>query len=175
MDQRPGLNPITEEDNQRARAWRVFFEASGRLQGVLETRLKRVCGLSMPDYNILLALWEAPERRLRMGELAERVVYSPSRVTYLVSNLTRDGWVVRIPSADDGRGFDAVLTPQGVTTVLSATRLHQDAVREFLLDLMSDEQIEEIVRVFSLLDTRLRAQQTYSGSRGHSEQKGNRA
>ena len=76
-------HPDVQANSARAAAWRVFFEASGRLQGILETRLKRAYGVSMPDYNILLALWEAPSHRLRMGELADRVVYSPSRVTYL--------------------------------------------------------------------------------------------
>ena len=79
MESRARLTPIVQANSARAAAWRVFFEASGRLQGILETRLKRTYGVSMPDYNILLALWEAPGHRLRMGELADRVVYSPSR------------------------------------------------------------------------------------------------
>ncbi len=119
-------------------------------------RLKRTYGVSMPDYNILLALWEAPGHRLRMGELAERVVYSPSRVTYLVSNLSRDGWVERIPSAVDRRGYDACLTTQGIETVLAATELHQQTVSEYLLDGMTEADIDSIVKVFSTLDSRLR-------------------
>ncbi len=153
----PGMNPINEAGNRRSAAWRVFFEASGRLQGILETRLKRTYGVSMPDYNILLALWEAKDHRLRMGELAERVVYSPSRVTYLVSNLTKDGWVVRIPSQDDRRGYDACLTTQGIETVLAATDLHQQTVREYLLDGMTDAEINQIVKVFSTLDSKLKS------------------
>ena len=95
----------------------------------LETRLKRAYWrIYAPHYNILLALWEAPSHRLRMGELADRVVYSPSRVTYLVSNLSRDGWVERIPSKVDRRGYDACLTTQGIQTVLAATELHQQTV-----------------------------------------------
>ena len=59
MESRARLTPIVQANSARAAAWRVFFEASGRLQGILETRLKRTYGVSMPDYNILLALWEA--------------------------------------------------------------------------------------------------------------------
>lgn len=129
MESRVRLTPIVEANSARAAAWRVFFEASGRLQGILETRLKRTYGVSMPDYNILLALWEAPGHRLRMGELADRVVYSPSRVTYLVSNLSRDGWVERIPSETDRRGYDACLTTQGIET-RSLFRRRADAHRE---------------------------------------------
>lgn len=166
MDDRPGLNPITDPGNDRAAAWRVFFEASGRLQGILETRLKRTFGVTMPDYNILLALWEAPKHRLRMGELADKVVYSPSRVTYLVSNLSRDGWVERVPSAIDRRGYDACLTTQGVETVLAATELHQQTVREYLLDGMTDDDIGAIVKVFSTLDSRLKGFSARERKRG---------
>lgn len=151
----PGMNLINEAGNRRSLAWRVFFEASGRLQGILERRLKKKFGLSLSDYNILLTLWEAPGHSLRMGELADQVVYSPSRLTYLVTNLSRDGWVARTPSATDGRGYEAVLTDAGMSTVLAATELHQQTVREYLLDDMSDEDIEQIVRVFSALERRL--------------------
>ena len=156
MESRARLTPIVQANSARAAAWRVFFEASGRLQGILETRLKRTYGVSMPDYNILLALWEAPGHRLRMGELADRVVYSPSRVTYLVSNLSRDGWVERIPSEVDRRGYDACLTTQGIETVLAATELHQQTVSEYLLDGMTDADIDAIAKVFTTLDSRLR-------------------
>ena len=61
VETRARLTPIVQANSARAAAWRVFFEASGRLQGILETRLKRTYGVSMPDYNILLALWEAPQ------------------------------------------------------------------------------------------------------------------
>lgn len=152
----PGMNPINESGNKRSVAWRVFFEASGRMEGVLETRFKRTFGLSMPDYNVLLALWEAPGHTLRMGELADKVVYSPSRLTYLVTHLATDGLVRRVPSATDGRGFDAVLTERGTTTVLAATELHQTTVREYLLDGMTDEDIDQIVTVFGALESRLR-------------------
>jgi DNA-binding MarR family transcriptional regulator len=91
-----------------------------------------------------------------MGELAERVVYSPSRLTYLVTNLSRDGWVEKVPSASDGRGFDAVLTDAGIDTVLNATELHQQTVRDYLLDDMTDADIDQIVRIFGALDRRLK-------------------
>lgn len=152
----PGMNLINDPSNRRSVAWRVFFEASGRLQGILESRLKRAFGLSMADYNVLLALWESPDHRLRMGELAERVVYSPSRLTYLVTHLEHDGWVEKTPAASDGRGLDAVLTQLGIDTVLAATEIHQETVREFLLDAMSDDDIDQIVKVFGALDTKLK-------------------
>ncbi len=64
------------------------------------------------------------------------------RSTYLVSNLSRDGWVERIPSAVDRRGYDACLTTQGIETVLAATELHQQTVSEYLLDGMTEADID---------------------------------
>lgn len=144
-----------DASSAREKAWRIFFEASGRLQGVLETRLKRSFGLTLPDYNVLLALQEAPGRSLRMGELAERVVFSPSRLTYIVSHLERDGWVRKVVSAKDRRISHACLTSQGIVTVESATALHQETVREYLLDGMTDEEIGQIVRIFGAVGARL--------------------
>ena len=77
-------------------------------------------------------------------------------MTYLVNNLVKDGLVERVPAANDGRGYDAVLTEKGVTTVLKVTELHQETVREYLLDGMTEEDIDQIVRVFLAVERRLK-------------------
>ena len=141
----------TDSAHLRQRAWRLYFEANGRLHGLLESSLKKNLGLSVPDYNILLALSEAP------GQWSGQVVYSPSRLTYLVTHLERDGWVKKVMSKEDRRSYQACLTSQGVRIVKEATRLHQETLREFLLADMTDEEISQIVRVFSALDERLRS------------------
>ena len=147
----------TDSAHLRQRAWRLYFEANGRLHGLLESSLKKNFGLSVPDYNILLALFEAPGQCLKMGELSGQVVYSPSRLTYLVTHLERDGWVKKVMSKEDRRSYQACLTSQGVRIVKEATRLHQETLREFLLADMTDAEISQIVRVFSALDERLRS------------------
>ena len=73
------------------RAWRAYFEATQMLTEVLERRLKQDCGMSLADYNLLLLLYESPEGRLRLGELASRMVFSPSRITYQVKTLVARG------------------------------------------------------------------------------------
>ncbi len=151
MTERAG-NGIEERDNRRSLAWRVFFEASTRLQGVLETQLKSGAGMSLSDYNILLMLYEADGRQLRMGELAERLGFIPSRLTYLVSGLIKQGWVEKKPSGSDGRGYVAALTAAGAEITETASRIHQDTVRELLLDELTDAHIDQIVEAFSHLD-----------------------
>lgn len=146
------LNGVGEPNNRRSLAWRFFFEASTRLQGVLEARLKKATGTSLSDYNILLTLYESPGRKLRMGELADRVVFSPSRLTYLVSRLEKIGAVQKTPSNEDGRGFEAKLTEVGMVLTEKVTAIHQDTVRELLLDELTDAEIDRIVDAFERVD-----------------------
>ncbi|MFZ1382801.1 MAG: MarR family transcriptional regulator [Scrofimicrobium sp.] len=148
----PAMNGIGDRDNRRSLAWRVFFEASTRLQGILESRMKAESGISLSDYNILLTLYEAPNRQMRMGELSEHLGYSPSRLTYLVNQLSRQGWVERVPSDDDRRGYVARLTDPGAETTDLASHIHQEAVRELLLDDMTDAHIDMIVEAFGFSD-----------------------
>ena len=158
QSERAGLNAEEkaggsgDTGDRRSLAWRVFFEASTRLQGVLETKLKRSVGITLTDYNVLLTLSEAPERNMRMGELAEQVVFSPSRLTYLVSRLEKNGWVRKTQAAGDGRGFVAELTESGATLTEEATAIHQDTVRRLLLDDLTDSEIDRIVDAFERVD-----------------------
>lgn len=152
MEAEEPLNAIGEPGNRRSLAWRFFFEASTRLQGVLEARLKKATGTSLADYNILLALYESPGRKLRMGELADRVVFSPSRLTYLVSRLEKLGAVRKAPSTEDGRGYEAKLTEEGIALTEQVTAIHQDTVRELLLDELTDAEIDRIVDAFERVD-----------------------
>lgn len=152
MDVGDSLNGIDETGNRRSLAWRVFFEASTRLQGVLEVRLKRDAGITLSDYNVLLTLYEAPERSMRMGELADRVTFSPSRLTYLVSRLVKDGLIDKYQSGEDGRGFIASLTELGAERTAAATEIHQETVRKLLLDDLTDSEIDRIVDAFERVD-----------------------
>ncbi len=158
MEDESALNGIGDSSNRRSLAWRVFFDASTRLQGILEVKLKRDAGLTLSDYNILLTLFEAPETSMRMGELADRVTFSPSRLTYLVSRLVKDGLVDKIQSGEDGRGFIATLTPRGIKKTEEATAIHQETVRRLLLDDLTDSEIDRIVDAFERVDEHYRNQ-----------------
>lgn len=137
----------SDVEGTRMCAWRIFFEASARLQGILENRLKRQFGLTLSDYNVLLALWESPHHALRMGELAQRVIFSPSRLTYITTHLERDGWIEKTSVKEDRRSSCACLTSQGEEVVKKANALHQGMIREYLLEGFNEEEIRDIVRI----------------------------
>src|SRR3954471_13863481 len=137
--------PLTDDEQ---RAWRTFIESSWALHTHLEEELRAATGLSMNDYHVLVVLSEAPERRLRMGELAGRLVFSPSRVTYQISSMVRRGLVRKQSCPEDGRGQEAVLTDEGLAALEAAAPLHLITVRDSFIDRLDTEELAVIARVF---------------------------
>ncbi len=137
------------------RAWRPYIEASLRLESRLDDVLRETSGLSLFDYHVLLLLAEAPQRRLRMNELADKMVFSRSRITYQVTSMQKRGLVARETVAEDGRGSRAVLTASGLDMLRTAAPLHARSVRELFLDGMSTTDLARIERTFGRLRDRL--------------------
>ncbi|GAA0809739.1 MarR family winged helix-turn-helix transcriptional regulator [Spirilliplanes yamanashiensis] len=146
--------PLTESQQ---RAWRAFIEGSWALHDRLEDDLRAQTGLSMSDYHVLVVLSEASGRRLRMGELAGRLVFSPSRCTYQISSMVRRGLVAKENCPGDRRGQEAVLTAEGLAALRAAAPLHLATVRQTLVDDLDDAEIAVLDRVFTRLGARLRA------------------
>jgi DNA-binding MarR family transcriptional regulator len=139
------------------RCWRAFIESSWALHTRLEDELRAATGLSMSDYHVLVTLSEAPQRRARMRELANRLVFSPSRLTYQISSMVKRGLVARRSCADDGRGQEAVLTDDGMAALRAAAPLHLDTVRACFVDDLDDAEIASLTAVFERLGPRLQA------------------
>jgi DNA-binding MarR family transcriptional regulator len=146
--------------------WRAFIESSWALHTRLEDELRAVTGLSMSDYHVMVALSETPGHRVRMGELANRLVFSPSRLTYQISTMVRRGLVARQSCPDDRRGQEAVLTATGLSALREAAPLHLATVRENFIDDLDDAEIAVITRVFGRLGPRLRSAPVASAKEG---------
>jgi DNA-binding MarR family transcriptional regulator len=103
----------------------------------IERTLQADTGLPIAWYDVLLELNGArPDRRLRMQELGDRVTVSRSRVSRVVDELERAGFVVRIPDPSDRRASFAAITPEGRTVLRRAAPVYLAAVeREFLAKL----------------------------------------
>ena len=115
------------------RVWRSFLGAHARVLRCLEAELLAEQRLSVVSYDVLVQLAETPDRRLRMAELADRVLLSRSGVTRLVDRLERAGLVSRHRVAADGRGVIAELTPAGLDRLRNASRTHlAGVVRHFV-------------------------------------------
>lgn len=133
--------------------WRTFLAVHRRLMESLERQLQRDAAMSLQDYVILSMLSEAPDRRLRMTDLAFISHSSPSRTSHAVDRLETRGWVRRERSDEDGRGSLAVLTDVGLGQVERSAPGHSDAVRTHLFDLMSADELAVFGRVlFAVLD-----------------------
>ena len=99
---------------EQQKIWRSFLGGSTVLLDRLDRDLRSTHGLSMPEYEILVRLSEAPGRAIRMAELAAAVSHSRSRVTHTIARLEREGRVTRGQCSEDGRGVSAVLTDSGL-------------------------------------------------------------
>jgi DNA-binding MarR family transcriptional regulator len=138
--------PLSE--TQQA-CWRAFIESSWALHTRIEDDLRAATGLSMADYHVMVVLSEAPGHRLRMGELAGRLVFSPSRLTYQISSMVKRGLVRKQACPQDGRGQEAVLTDAGMAELEAAAPMHLRTVRDTFIDHLDDEELAVIGRVFA--------------------------
>lgn len=135
-------------DETEMRAWRGFIEVSGRVVQALDASLKESAGMTFDDYEVLVHLSEAPERRLRMTELSERLLHSQSRLTQRVDRLVKRGWVCREKCDEDRRGTFAVLTADGFAAIASAAPQHLADVRRLLLDHIRHGELASVADIF---------------------------
>jgi DNA-binding MarR family transcriptional regulator len=125
-------------------AWKGMLATHSRMTSRLDAELERDHGLSLSAYEVLMNLADAPEGRMRMSELAEHLLLSRSGITRLADRLVSRGLIERERCSDDGRGFNAQLTPQGRALVDAARVEHLAAVRRIFLSQLDADQIETL-------------------------------
>ncbi len=143
---------LTEAEQQ---TWRTFLAVVQRFPEELNRRLEERSGLALTDYEILVLLSEATDRRLRMSELAEGAIVSRSRLTYRVDKLVDRGLISREACIDDGRGMWAVLTDDGFHLLEAAAPGHVDDVRELVFDQLGSDQVDQLSAIVARLEPRL--------------------
>jgi DNA-binding MarR family transcriptional regulator len=126
------------------RAWQALLHAHHDVVGTLDAELHEEHGLSMGEYDVLLRLARAPDRSLRMSELAERVMLSPSGLTRLVDRLVEEGLVRRDRFEGDARVMLARLTDRGRQKLLRAARTHLRGIREHFTGRLSPAQLRNV-------------------------------
>ena len=135
-------------DEHQQRSWRAYLVGTTLLMDRLDRELREQHRMSLPEYEILVRLSEAPDNRLRMAMLADSVSHSRSRVTHTVSRMESAGLVTRDACVADGRGVEAVLTEHGKAALTSAAPTHVAGVRRLLVDLVGDDDFDAVGRVF---------------------------
>jgi len=131
-------------NREEQRTWRAFLAASQLLFDRLERQLQRDAGMPHGYYEILVNLSEAPNRMMRMSDLAEQSMGSRSRLTHAVDRLEEIGWLERVECPEDKRGAFARLTDKGFAVLEKAAHGHVEAVRTYLFDQLSGQQVEQL-------------------------------
>lgn len=155
MTQPPSTSETHWLDEQQQAQWRAFLGGTTVLFERLDRDLRERHNLSMPEYELLVRLSEAPDGRMRMAVLADSVTQSRSRTTHTIARLENAGLVARTASPDDGRGVLATLTSTGLERLREAAHTHVRGVRDYLVDAIPPQDFEAVGRVFEGLRQRL--------------------
>ena len=140
------------------KAWRRYIIASRRLLEALDDDLA-AHDISMSDYEVLAQLSEAPDRRMRMSELADVAMISRSRLSHRIKVMEKAGWVKREACPIDKRGYFAVMTPKGWKAIVAAAPDHVASVRERFLDALDKGDQKVLAEIFERVAQRIKHEQ----------------
>ncbi len=131
---------------QEKEAWTGLAALMLMLPGRLDSALREV-DLTLFEYLVLSHVSEAPERRIRMSELAFLANGSLSRLSNVVRRFEQRGWMTRSPDPDDGRYTLAHLTDDGLRLVVEAAPVHMRSLRQLVLDPLTPNDLRALTRI----------------------------
>jgi DNA-binding MarR family transcriptional regulator len=137
------LSPAEED------VWRALMRIVKALPRHLDSDLIRGTGLTASEYTTIMHLSEAPNRELRMNDLAAATGLSPSRMTRLVDDLQSRSLVTKVASSTDARGNVARLTARGMAKLKAAWPVHVASVRARFFDHMDPGEIKLVAAAMS--------------------------
>jgi DNA-binding MarR family transcriptional regulator len=144
-------------DDWEQATWRAFWLTTRLLAQSFERDLQGETGLPMSYYEILVQLSEAPDRTMRMSQLARYSNVSRSALSHAVSRLEANGWVVRRDCPTDRRGALATLTDEGFAVLEAAAPAHVESVRVHLFDQLSRDDLAQLRELFMKLGVQYQA------------------
>jgi DNA-binding MarR family transcriptional regulator len=137
------------------RAWRALAAVLVKLPAALDAQLQRDSGISHFEYMVLAGLSEAPDRTLRMSDLAVFASGSLSRLSHVVTRLEQRGWVRRERCPSDGRATNAILTDSGWEKVVASAPGHVETVRQLVIDPLTRTQLGNLCEVGRRINNRI--------------------
>ncbi|WP_091051298.1 MarR family winged helix-turn-helix transcriptional regulator [Nocardioides sp. YR527] len=141
-------------DEEQQRSWRALMMGMTLLDDRLDADLRSRFDISLPEYEILVRLSEN-DGAMRMAQLADSLAHSRSRITHTITRMERAGLVERRNSVDDGRGVVATLSDRGFELLREAAPVHVTGVRDYLIDLVSEEDFAALGRVMNAVSDHL--------------------
>lgn len=134
-------------DEKEAAAWRGLQQMQAQLNARLAHELSRESDLSYPDYAVLVALTDRPDGEMRSYELGEELGWEKSRVSHHISRMAARGLVARRKCPSDQRGAFVVVTDQGRRAIEAAAPGHVAAVRRYVIDRLSPDQLDALAAI----------------------------
>lgn len=144
MARKPAKADLGGLSETEGRAWSAFLRGHDRIVGQMNDDLEAGKGMPLTHYDVLRQLAMTPDRSLRMSELAERVVLSRPGLTGVVKRLEAQGLVERRRCTEDGRGLNAVLTPEGRRRLAAAHPTHVRSIRERFANAYTDQELRTL-------------------------------
>jgi DNA-binding MarR family transcriptional regulator len=132
-------------------AWRGFLQSHASILRALDAELVVAHRITARDYEALLYLAQAPDRRLAMSALADKTMLTRSGITRLVDGLVADGLIERVSCPDDARVSYARLTDAGYERLRQAGRTHMQGIHRLFLARFDDDEIEELAALLGRL------------------------
>ena len=150
--------PVVDEGLEQRRniLWRNFLTAHAAAIDRIEDDLGEAEVLPLSWYDVLLALYEAPDRRLRMYELASAILVTRGGLTRLVARIQKAGLLRREPDPEDGRGLYAVLTEEGLEALRTTWPIYARGIAEHFGRHLTDEEVEVLDRALCRISTAAR-------------------
>jgi DNA-binding MarR family transcriptional regulator len=131
--------------------WVTLHRAHARVRGYLTRRMETECGVSVLEHGSLYELSNAPERRLPMAELADRLGLSPSATTRLVDRLEERAWVRRESPRENRRTVNVIITPDGRRAYVRNNRLFTATVEEAVAAHLDAEEMSTLISLLRRL------------------------
>jgi len=132
-------------------AWQALLHAHEHVTRILDSELRTEHSLTWSEYDVLVRLARAPQRSLRMTELAQRVMMSPSGLTRVVDRLAEGGLVDRRRDPEDARVVHARLTEEGRDLVRKAARTHVRGIRQHFTGRLSEPQLRDVASALGVI------------------------
>lgn len=137
-------NWLSEEQQQ---VWRAWLRLNRELPAALGRHMHENSSLSMADFEVLVALTDVPDGRLRISELASGMNWERSRVSHQLRRMEARGLVDRAGCPDDGRGSFVGITSTGRRAIEQAAPEHVEEVRRVFVDVLTPEELEQLGRI----------------------------